>query len=413
MSVGRNGVIAALDVGTSKISCFIGRLGSDSVRVIGIGHQASRGMRSGAVIDMDAVEHSVRAAVDTAERMAGDPVREVTLSFSGGSPCSQRIAQEAPIEGQEVVDADLHRVLSYGRSALSNGGREIVHAIPVGYTIDDTRGVRDPRGMFGTRLGADVHVVTLAPGPMRNLATCVERGHLGITSVVVSAYAAGVGVLVQDEKDLGVTVLDMGGGTTGIAVFCDGHLVFTDSVPVGGAHVSSDIARGLSTPTEKAERLKTLYGSAVASPADENEMIRVPQVGETGNEGAAQHPRSVLVGIIRPRIEETMELVRERLEAGGYHRAAGRRLVLTGGASQLHGVPELAARILDKQVRIGRPIKVSGLAESTAGPAFAACAGLLTHALNGAPEAMATGAPEEEASSGPLVRVGRWVHAHL
>ena len=413
MGVGRNGVIAALNVGTTKISCFIARLGPDSVRVIGIGHQASRGMRAGAVIDMDAVEASIRAAVDTAERMAGDTVREVTLSFSGGSPCSRRIAREAPIEGQEVVDADLDRVLSYGRSDLGNGGREIVHAIPVGYTVDDTRGVRDPRGMFGTRLCADVLVVTLAPGPLRNLAVCVERGHLGIVAVVVSAYAAGMGVLVQDEKDLGVTVLDMGGGTTGIAVFYDGHLVFTDSVPVGGAHVSADIARGLSTPTEKAERLKTLYGSAIASPADKNEMIRVPQVGESGNEGATQHPRSVLVGIIRPRIEETMELVRERLEASGYLLAAGRRLVLTGGASLLHGVPELAARILEKQVRIGRPIKVSGLAESTGGPAFAACAGLLNHALHGAPEAMVTGAREEEAPGGPWVRSGRWVHAHL
>ncbi len=413
MGVGRNGAIAALDVGTTKVSCFIARLGSDSCRVIGIGHQVSRGMRSGAVVDMEAVEHSVRAAVDAAERMAGETVREVTLSYSGGSPHSQRIVEEAAIPGREVGDGDVRRILGQGRSAVDDTGREIVHAIPMGYRVDEARGVRDPRGMFGARLGAEVHVVTLASGPARNLAVCVERGHLGVAAVVVSAYAAGMGVLVQDEKDLGVTVLDMGGGTTGIAVFVDGHLVFTDSVPVGGAHVTNDIARGLSTPADKAERLKTLYGSAVASPADENEMIRVSRVGETGGESATPHPRSVLVGIIRPRIEETLELVRERLGANDYLRTAGRRLVLTGGASLLHGVPDVAAHILDKQVRIGRPIKVSGVAESTGGPAFAACAGLLSHALDGAPEALAAEALDEETMAGPLIRVGRWVHAHL
>ena len=413
MGVGRNGAIAALDVGTTKISCFVARLGADSCRVVGIGHQVSRGMRSGAVVDMEEVEHAVRGAVDAAERMAGETVREVTLSFSGGSPHSQRIVQETAIAGHEVGDGDVRRVLGQGRTVVDDTGREIVHAIPMGYTVDEARGVRDPRGMFGARLGADVHVVTLNAGPARNLAVCVERGHLDVAAVVVSAYAAGMGVLVQDEKDLGVTVLDMGGGTTGIAVFYDGNLAFTDSVPVGGAHVTSDIARGLSTPTDKAERLKTLYGSALASPADENEMIRVTRIGESGGESATQHPRSVLVGIIRPRIEETLELVRERLEASGYQHAAGRRLVLTGGASLLHGVPEVAARILDKQVRVGRPIKVSGLAESTGGPAFAACAGLLSHALHGAPEALPAGTWEEETIAGPLVRVGRWVHAHL
>ena len=413
MGVGRNGVIVALDVGTTKVSCFVARLGADACRVIGIGHQVSRGMHSGSVVDMDGVEHSIRAAVDAAERMAGETVREVTLSFSGGMPHSQRIAREAAIVGHEVGDEDVRRVLGQGRSGVNDMGREIVHAIPLGYSVDEARGVRDPRGMFGARLGADVHVVTVASGSTRNLAICVERGHLGVAAVVASAYAAGMGVLVQDEKDLGVTVLDMGGGTTGIAVFNDGNLVFTDSVPVGGAHVTTDLARGLSTPTDKAERLKTLYGSAITSPADENEMIRVPRVGESGGESSIQHPRSVLVGIIRPRIEETLELVRERLEQGGYQRAAGRRLVLTGGASLLHGVPNLASRILDKQVRVGQPIKVSGLAESTGGPAFAACAGLLNHALHGAPEELTSAAWEEEAPAGPWVRVGRWVHAHL
>jgi cell division protein FtsA len=219
--------------------------------------------------------------------------------------------------------------------------------------------------------------------------------------------------LVSDEIDLGVTLVEMGAGTTSIAVFYEGALVHADSIPVGGGHVTNDIARGLSTPADHAERMKTLYGSAIPSPTDESEMMTVPQVGETGGDAIQQVPRSILVGIIQPRIEETLELVRDRLGASRYARLAGRRLVLTGGASQLTGVRELAARVLDKQVRIGRPLRLQGLAEATEGPAFATCAGLLSFAIRQPRETRGTADGVGGTEGGRLLKVGRWLRENF
>jgi cell division protein FtsA len=225
-------------------------------------------------------------------------------------------------------------------------------------------------------------------------------------ALVVSPYAAGLSCLVEDETNLGVTVIDMGGGTTTIGVFVGGNLIFTDSVPVGGGHVTNDIARGLSTPLAHAERLKALFGSAIASTLDEREIIAVPQIGEE-EDGHANHvPKSMLVNIIAPRIEETFEMVRNRLEAGGSDKLAGRRVVLTGGACQLHGVKELAGLILDKQVRIGRPLRVKGLAESTHGPAYSTAAGLLHFAMS---ERAENPRPRRHAPRNIFGQVSNWI----
>ncbi len=412
MPVGRHGLTAALDVGTTKVACFIGRLEERTLRVVGMGHQVSHGLRAGTVVDMEAAENAIRAAVDTAERMAGETVREVFVNLSGGHPASHTVGVEVEIAGHEVGERDVNCVLAQGCSTSEPGEREVVHSVPVGYTIDGNRGVRDPRGMYGERLGVDIHVVTAAAGPARNLRTCVERCHLDIAATVVSPYAAGLAALVEDEIDLGVTLIDMGGGTTSIAVFYDGSLIHTDVVPVGGGHVTNDIARGLSTPVAHAERMKTLYGSAIPSPSDDSEIIDVPLIGEMSQDSANHIPRSLLVGIIRPRVEEILELAKGRLEAAGFDKAAGRRLVLTGGAAQLQGVRELAARILDKQVRIGRPVRVSGLAEATAGPAFSTCAGLLEFALRNRAEATRKAAETTE-TTGHFSRLGRWLIANF
>lgn len=267
--------------------------------------------------------------------------------------------------------------------------------------------MREPRGLVGDRLGVEMHIVTAAPGPVRNLEACVMRGHLRVAGFVASPYAAGLSSLVEDEKDLGVILIDMGGGTTSIAAFVGGALAFTDVVPVGGNHVTNDIARGLLTPVNHAERMKTLYGSALPSTADDRETIDVPQVGESDGDHLNRIPRSMLTGIIRPRIEETFELVRDRLVDSGFDRIAGRRLVLTGGASQLPGVRDLAARVLDKRVRVGQPLNVSGLADVTQGPAFSTCAGLLAYAVSGPIEAYARA--ERPLPQGRLARVGRWL----
>ena len=247
-------LMAALDVGTTKVCCFVARRGEDGrPQVIGIGHQLARGLRGGAIVDMEAAEASILTAVHAAEQMAGETLRDVTVNVAGGHPASQTIGVEVAIAGHEVGDVDLRRVLDQGQHFDATPDRRLIHSIPVGYTIDGSRGIRDPRGMYGERLGVDMHVVTAAAGPVRNLSTCIARCHLDIRSLVVSPYAAGLASLVDDEMDLGVCVVDMGGGTTTLAVFFDGNVVYTDSIPIGGQHVTSDIARGLSTPLAHAE----------------------------------------------------------------------------------------------------------------------------------------------------------------
>lgn len=377
--VQRSSLIAGLDIGSSKICCFIARQGEEGkIHVIGIGHHLSRGVRGGTIIDMEQAELAISTTIHAAEQMAGETIRSVIVNLSGGHPTSQTMSVEIPMNGREVTDHDVSRVLHQGGQFDGAADRRMIHSIPVGYSIDGAKGIRDPRGMYGERLGVDMHMITAAAGAIRNISNCVARCHLEVQSLVVSPYASGLAALVEDEVDLGVTLIDMGAGTTNIAVFIDGNVVYTDSIPIGGAHVTNDLARGLSTPLAHAERLKTLYGHCRVSPADEREMIQVPQVGEDLHQPANPVPRSLLIGIIQPRIEETFEMVRSRLEQSGFDKIAGRRVVLTGGASQLAGVRELSQLVLDKQVRMGRPMHIDGLADATNGPAFATAAGLLT-----------------------------------
>ena len=416
----RQGLIGALDVGSSKTCCFIARMGEDlRPRVVGIGQQASQGVRQGTVIDLDAATQSIGKAVHAAEQMAGEQISDLVVNLSGGNPSSRSISVEVSISGHEIGPADVKRAIDecHALDGLAQGdasGRQLIHSIPVSYAVDGSRGIRDPRGMYGERLAVDLHTCSAATGALRNLTTCIERAHLGVAGVVISPYASGLAALVEDEMELGVTLIDMGGGSTSIAVFLEGNVIFTDVLPIGGNHVTNDIARGLSTPRTHAERMKTLYGHAMATAADEREMIDVPQVGEDEATGLQQVPRSLLVGIIQPRLEETFELVRNRLEASGFDRTSGRRVVLTGGACQLPGLRDLASLVLDKQVRVGRPIRVRGLAEVTSGPTYATCAGLLTYAV--AANLSQPRQPRERAPAageGVIGRLGSWLKEHF
>lgn len=429
----RGGLVAGLDIGCSKVCCFIARgEAGERPRVIGIGQQASRGIKNGAVVDMPAVESTILNAVHAAEQMAGEEIEQVIVSLAGGHPASSSIDVQIALNGHEVGETDLRRAFERGQQAhganglgqnggsapLTDGGqadagRQTIHSIPTTYTIDGNRGIRDPRGMFGDRLGVSIHFVTAASSAVRNLTTCVRKCHLDVTDYVVAPYASGLAALADDELELGVTVIDMGGGVTSIAVFYEGSVVYTDVVPVGGNHVTKDIARGLSTSMAHAERIKTLYGHAIATGADEREPIDVPQVGEDDERNARQVPRSLLVGIIQPRLEETFELVRSHLEASGFDKLGGRRVVLTGGASLLPGTRELGGLILDKQLRIGRPTRVAGLAEATAGPAYATCAGLLLYGLAEVRANDDSAALSEVAPEGLFGRVGHWLREHF
>jgi cell division protein FtsA len=416
----RGETLAALDIGSNKICCLIARPHPDSLQpeVVGIGEQASQGVKCGAVIDMDAAEMAIRSAVDAAEKMADETVERVVVNLTGGSPLSAALGIDVAIAGHAVGDGDLRKAMEPERigqamNGSASGGREIVHSIATGYAIDGNSGIRDPRGMYGDRLSVNVHVVTAASGPVRNLTHCIERCHLSVAGLVISPYAAGMASLVEDEMDLGATLIDMGAGTTSIAVFAEGEVVFTDVLPVGGQHVTNDIARGLSTSRANAERMKTLYGHAMAAATDQRETIEVPQVGEEDEGNTRQIQRSLLTGIIQPRLEETFELVRARLEASGADRLAGRRVVLTGGASQLPGLRELASQALDKQVRVGKPGNIAGLSETTNGPAYATCAGLLAYAAE-----VQTATPEHDkgdrdAPSGVFGRIGHWLRENF
>ncbi len=380
---GRSGPFGVLDIGSTKIVCLIGRTESDGrLRLLGFGWHRGKGVRAGGIVDLEEAERAIRAAVGQAEDMADTTLRSVTVNLTCGQPESRLFNVQWPVgsgEGRAVEESDIRRVIAEGRLRAEVEGREIIHALPLTFSTDDTDRVLDPRGLFCTTLTARLHIIDAATSALRSLGACIARCDLDISELVSAPMAAGLSALVEDERELGATVIDMGGGTTGMAVFAEGQLLHTAQLPVGGIHVTNDLARLLSTPVAHAERLKALYGNVQSSPDDEREMLPVPLVGEEEHQ-IAKVPRSMVVSIIRPRIEETFEMVRERLESSGLTRAAGNRVVLTGGACQLSGVREMAARILNRQVRLGRPAALRGLPDAASGPAFATAAGLLAWA---------------------------------
>lgn len=403
----KQGPFAALEIGASKTVCFIIKpeetLTGTAFRVVGVGHQSSKGVRGGAVIDLDAAEEGIRTAVENAESMARTAVSEVTLVTSAGSPCSTRISVEAALSGREVTDKDLRRVIGAGLQEFYAPDRVMLHAMPLGWRVDDHRGVKDPRGMYGRELGVDLHVITAAPDPLRNLANCIERCQLGLAGIVTTPYVSGLGVLAEDEVLLGATVIDMGAQTTSVSVFSENCLFHVDCLPIGGAHVTNDIARGLSTTVHAAERIKVLYGSALDSPDDDRVMIETPPVVSDGSTTMVQQPRALLNSIIRPRLEEIFELIRDRLAAGGVTKAAGNTLILTGGASQLPGTCELASRVLGKQVRTGKPRTINGMGDAVSGPGFSAITGVIARRMRAPTEAI-SGPPRLEGLDGGRLR---------
>ena len=407
-------LIAALDIGTAKICCFIAEDDGEGVlRVLGVGHKVSRGLKNGSVVDMDAAEAAIREAVHAAETMAGETIRSVAINLSAGKPFSQRFSVDVRLGGHEVGESDIKQVLDEAVRMPVSDDRATVHLRAVNYSIDGTAGIRDPRGLYGDQLGVMMHLVTVARGAVRNLTACVGRCHLEIEDLVLSSYASGRAALVDDEMTLGAVCIDLGAGATAIGAFSQGELVFADSVPVGGAHITNDIAYCLSTAPAEAERLKTLHGSAIAGSTDERQMIDVPEVGESADAGPNHISRARLIEIIRPRVEETFELARDRIAAAGLDELSGRRIVLTGGGSQLSGIREVAAHILDCPVRLGKPQPIRGLAASTSGPAFATCAGLLSHVADREARPVARRHMSARDKVTGFVRIGQWLRENF
>lgn len=415
-------LLAALDVGSDKVVCLIARLDDESeqLRVVGIGHNLSQGMRNGLVSDIAASCGSITVAVEAAEEMAGEQIESVTVGVSGALLLSQTVGVDIALGGREIIPSDMERLKESGQDNLAgdqNGNApELIHAMAVEYALDGKRGIREPTGMIGNTLHARMHMVSAGFGPVRTLAAVIARCRLGVEQMVAAPYASGLACLVEDEMNLGSVVIDMGAGTTSIGVFYDGHLVFADGVPMGGYHVTSDIARGLTTTFAHAERLKTLHGEAVPAYSDAQEMIAVPQVGEEAPQCDMQVPKSRLAEIIQPRIEEILEAVRSRLDHSGFGDISGRRVVLTGGSSQLTGIRDLAQKVLEKQVRLGRTLRISSpysgtplqLSGDLAKPTFVTAAGLLVAASRA--DLAATPIGYTDHSGGTMwERAGNWL----
>ena len=382
----RTGLVAALDVGTSKIVCVIGQAESGSLKVLGSALRESAGLKAGTVTSLEQAEETIRDCVAAAENMADARIQNVLIGVNCGQPVSVTSRSVMSLDGALVSDQHLRILLADGRARAKLDGHEIIQSAPTAYVVDEARGVKNPSGMFCQRIGVAMHAVAVKPSPMQNLKLAVERCHLKVVGNLFGAYASGLSTLTEDEKQIGATVIDMGGGTTSLGVFVEGHLVHADVVPVGGFAVTNDIARMLAAPLAAAERIKTLYGAAIGEMDGGADVISVAQMGEDGDDAALRLPRSMLTRIIQARLEEIFGEVQTRLKASGFDVAAGRRAVLTGGACQLAGTRELAARILNKQVRIGRPAAFPGLAAASAGPDYATAIGLMMAGATMPPE---------------------------
>ncbi len=397
----RTGLVAALDIGSTKTVCLIGKAEPGNLKVLGAALRESSGVKSATVTSIADVDETIREAVAAAENHADARIQNVLISVACGSPISVNARAAMALDGALVSDAHLHALLREGRSRAQVEGYEVIHSAPTSYVVDEARGVHDPSGMFCQRIGVSLHAVAVKPSPLANLKLAVERCHLSVVSSLFSGYASGLSTLTDDEKQLGATLIDMGGGVTSVAVFMEGSLVHADVIPVGGSHVTADLAKMLAAPISAAERLKTLYGAALGDIETGTDVIAVPQMGEAGDEYSARVPRSMLTRIIQPRLEEIFAQVQERLRASGFDVAAGRRAVLTGGACQLAGTRELAQRVLNKQVRLGRPQTFAGLPAASAGPDYSTALGLLMAGATMPPDVL-----NPEHAAAPIVRNG-------
>ncbi|KCZ90650.1 cell division protein FtsA [Hyphomonas johnsonii] len=378
----RTGTVATLDIGCSKITCLIGRndgSGPRRFQILGGGRQQSRGFTGGAISDMEGLERSIRLAVEDAEREAGEQISEVILGITGPRLECTLVTAAIDIGGHEITHKDVKRLQALALSKVPTKGADILAAWPVAYRVDQQEGVRQPAGMFADRAGILLSVVT-APRPMvKNLVECVGRAHLGVSALVPSSIASGAGTLIDDEIENGAICIDMGAGVTAVSVYLNGSPAWLGLVPAGGTHVTADIAQGIGTTFAAAERLKTVYGTANLEGPGLAERIEAPRLGDDGRLQGMKMEKGAIADIIAPRIEEIFEYVQKSLNASGVRSVLPRRVVLTGGASQLSGVRDVAARVLNAPVRLGRPTIAEFLGETLGTPAFSTASGLLLY----------------------------------
>lgn len=426
----RERTVAVLDAGTHKVCCLIARLlpppqwlaakeKNAQINILGFGQHPSSGFISGRICDMDKAEEAIRVAVAKAEQNAGITVHEIYAGFSGGRLQSERFTASVPIAQRAVDDIDIRRALLAARQYAGRHGQAVLHTIVTHYGLDDEPYVSDPRGMIGDTLKVGVLATTVDPMPLRNMALCIERCHLRLAGIIETPYASALAVVSEAEAELGATCIDMGAGTTTLAAFGEGRVVYLDSLDIGGDHLTRDLAQDLSTPRSEAERLKTLYASVFTDPIDETETIVCPLVGE-GNEDRYIYPtKGDIAAIVRTRLEDIFFQLQERMQQAGLEDAISERLILTGGGCQLVGCTELAARIFGGEARIGRPAPISGLPPE-ADPAFAASTGMLKYLLSSSKDhecmssMLASGdVPAFGQERGYFARVGQWLRENF
>jgi cell division protein FtsA len=414
----RPALVAALDVGSTKITCLIAeRLGhragesANRFRLLGFGLTASRGIKCGAVANVDEAEKAIRVAVDAAEKMAQRPISDIYVNVSGGRPSSSTYKATVKTRKGLVSPADLDHAVATAVAKASIGKRSILHLSPVSYSIDGVATQREPLGLNCENLGVEINLLSVEPAYVNNINNVIERAHLQTIGAVIGSYAAARAVLVEDELELGSIIIDLGGAVTSIGVFSGGRVVAADALAIGGSHVTHDVARGLSTTIGHAERLKTLYGNALTYGYDERELLSVPMLGEHGVDSVQRVPRSQLTGIIRPRVEEILEMAGQRIAGFGPVVSKTMRIVLTGGGASMPGIRELAKAVIGHDVRVASGSALSWLPEHMRQPAYAVAAGLICY---GASPDKHYALPAEAAAAiarqnmGYVRRVGRW-----
>ncbi|MEM7377552.1 MAG: cell division protein FtsA [Pseudomonadota bacterium] len=400
-------MIVGLDIGTTKIVAIVGELGpGGELELVGVGSHPSRGLKKGVVINLESTVHSIKRAVEEAELMAGCQVHSVLAGIAGSHIRGMNSHGIVAIKEREVSEADVERVLDAAKAVAIPADQRVLHVIPQEYLIDDQDGIKDPVGMAGVRLEAKVHLVTGATSAAQNIVKAVRRCGLEVDDLVLEQLASSHAVLTDDERELGVCLVDIGGGTTDIAVFTEGAIRFTANIPIAGDQVTNDIAVALRTPTQHAEKIKTDYACALSQLTHSEEIIEVPGVGKRE---ARQLSRHTLAEVVEPRYEELLSLVQAELRRSGFEELCAAGIVLTGGSSAMEGVVELAEDIFQTQVRIGVPQDVVGLVDVVRNPAHSTGVGLLRYGAKALsdPAYMSRGLDEKEAG-GVIKRMTEW-----
>ncbi len=370
----KDDLVVGLDIGTTKVCAVVGEVTEDGIDIIGIGSHPSRGLRKGVVINIESTVESIKRAVSEAELVAGCDITSVYAGIAGGHIKGINSHGIVAVKDKEVNDNDLMRVIDAAQAVAIPLDREVIHVIPQEYIIDDQDGIKEPLGMSGVRLEAKVHIVTAAVTSAQNIVKCANRCGLNVSDIILQPLASGEAVLTPDEKELGVCLVDIGGGTTDIIVFSEGAVVHTSVLTLGGNHVTNDVAVGLRTPAAEAERIKQKYGCALSSMVQRDETIEVPSVG-------GRKPRilsrQILAEIIEPRVEEIFNLVRQELIKSGYEERIASGVVITGGSTILEGMSELAEQVFNMPVRRGVPRAIGGLVDVVKSPIYATGVGLV------------------------------------